>query len=422
MTPITPNIIDSEQRQLNVSTWFLLFVLSYFFLYSNSGMFLTAFLTNWIYSIVVPSFAGLFGVTGVEKIEMTGSGDTPFDFHQVFFMLFTAFIASIVLLFLVKKKCTVDFFMKTVYMLVRYFVIYMMIIYGLSKVFYLQFQFPADYAMEVNLGDKSPMGLMWTFMGYSEGYTMFAGWLEFLAGLFLVFRRTTILGVLMTFGVMLNVFALNMFYDVPVKLFSFHIVLMSLFLLFPVRREIASFFLGRDKVTRDTIPFFDYGNYNSMMLWAKIGLLSFMLIRMGVGNYSSYKSKKNSAVITGKYEVVDQEFFMDGEEILDTSYAKIWESVPHLNRRSFGVKYKDGRERYFLAQIDTENQTIGLKLGTDPDSLYQMLNYTISDTSNIHISGNLYTDSISINLKKVEKEYLLKTRGFHWIQEYPYNR
>lgn len=422
MNQATVDELELAPRKINVSTWFLLFVLSYFLLYCNSGMFLTAFLTDWIYSFFVPPFASLLGVDYVQEVEMTGSGDTQFNYFQVFFMLFSSFVGSFILLFTVRKKRTIIIFEKTVYMLVRYFVIYMMFIYGLSKVFYLQFQFSPDYAMEVKLGDMSPMGLMWRFMGYSEGYTMFAGWLEFLAGLFLVFRRTAILGSVMTFGVMLNVFVLNMCYDVPVKLFSFHIVMMSLFLLFPVWREVFSFFFGRDTVTRDPIPFFDYGKYSKFMFWAKIGLLLSIIVPMGSRNYSSYKSKGDSTIFSGEYSVTDQHFFADGEEILDTSYAQLWESVPHINSRSFAVKYKDGRERWFNTRINTDDQTIGMKLGTDSDSLYQILDYTLDDAGNCHLDGTLYTDSISINLKKVEKEYLLKSRGFHWIQEYPFNR
>ena len=46
------------------------------------------------------------------------------------------------------------------------------------------------------IGHSSPMGLLWTFMGASPGYTMFTGAAEMLGGLLLVFRRTTLLGAL----------------------------------------------------------------------------------------------------------------------------------------------------------------------------------------------------------------------------------
>ena len=68
-----------------------------------------------------------------------------------------------------------------------------------------------------------------------------------LGGILLVFPRTTMLGALVCFADMIEIFALNMTYDVPVKLFSFHLILMSLILLAPdFSRLVAFFFLGRD--------------------------------------------------------------------------------------------------------------------------------------------------------------------------------
>ncbi|MFM1882053.1 MAG: hypothetical protein RJA05_462 [Planctomycetota bacterium] len=66
-------------------------------------------------------------------------------------------------------------------------------------------------------GDSSPMGLMWTFMRASPAYVMFAGWMETIGGLLLLFRRTQLLGAMLVAGVMANVFVLNMCYDVPVE-------------------------------------------------------------------------------------------------------------------------------------------------------------------------------------------------------------
>ena len=47
--------------------------------------------------------------------------------------------------------------------------------YGINKVFALQFPEPGLQRLTQDYGDSSPMGLMWTFMGASAPYTMFAG-------------------------------------------------------------------------------------------------------------------------------------------------------------------------------------------------------------------------------------------------------
>jgi hypothetical protein len=77
------------------------------------------------------------------------------------------------------------------------------------------------------------MGLLWTFMGASPAYQMFAGWSEVLGCVLLMFRRTTTLGALVLLGVLTNVFLLDMFFDVPAKLCVLHLLAMCVVLLSP---------------------------------------------------------------------------------------------------------------------------------------------------------------------------------------------
>ena len=113
--------------------------------------------------------------------------------------------------------------------LVRFFLCEMLLGYGFAKVFPLQFAQPSSFRLAQQLGDMSPMGLLWTFMGYSPSYQMFTGAVEVLAGLLLTTRRTTLLGALVALAAMTHVFALNMCFDVPVKLYSFNYLMMAIF-------------------------------------------------------------------------------------------------------------------------------------------------------------------------------------------------
>src|SRR5580693_3760934 len=86
------------------------------------------------------------------------------------------------------------------------------------------------------------MGVLWASIGASPAYEIFAGCAETLAGVLLIFPRTTMLGALVCVADMTQVFMLNMTYDVPVKLFSFHLLLMAMFLLAPDFWRLADFF------------------------------------------------------------------------------------------------------------------------------------------------------------------------------------
>ena len=104
----------------------------------------------------------------------------------------------------------------------------------------MQFQVPDVTRLIAPYGDFSPMGVLWAFVGASPAYTMFTGIVEVVGGALLLFRRTATLGAIVSAGALLNVFVLNMCYDVPVKLYSFNLLLMSVFLISPDMSRIAN--------------------------------------------------------------------------------------------------------------------------------------------------------------------------------------
>src|SRR5260370_30935647 len=128
-----------------------------------------------------------------------------------------------------------------------------MIGYGTHTVFKLQFPFPSLARLMEPYGDSSPMALLWTFMGYSTAYSVFSGAAETLGGLLVFFRRTTMLGALMLMAVLVNIVMMNFCYDVPVKLFSSNLLLMSIFLLAPDLKRLATF-LVLNRATQPVPP------------------------------------------------------------------------------------------------------------------------------------------------------------------------
>src|SRR3954468_8560629 len=82
-------------------------------------------------------------------------------------------------------------------------------------------------------GNFSPMGVLWASVGASRPYEIFVGSAELLAGLLLILPSTSTLGLSLRLVDLIEVFALNMTYDVPVKLFSFHLIVLTCFLLAP---------------------------------------------------------------------------------------------------------------------------------------------------------------------------------------------
>lgn len=83
-------------------------------------------------------------------------------------------------------------------------------------------------------GTLSPASVLWLQVGSSHPYEMALGAVEVIAGLLLFVPRTAVLGTMLSLASMAQVFLMNMTFDVPVKLLSFHLLLISLVLLAPI--------------------------------------------------------------------------------------------------------------------------------------------------------------------------------------------
>ena len=147
-----------------------------------------------------------------------GSGDRTYDFLFVAFLLLISLIIMVIWTIFDRKRLSYPTLHRWLNVYVRFSLGTTMISYGAFKVISSQFPPPTLDRLMQSYGDSSPMGLLWTFMGASESYTMFVGFAELIAGVLLFPRKTSTLGALMSLGVLSNVVALNFSYDVPVKL------------------------------------------------------------------------------------------------------------------------------------------------------------------------------------------------------------
>jgi uncharacterized membrane protein YphA (DoxX/SURF4 family) len=166
-----------------------------------------------------------------------------------------------------------------------------MFAYGWAKAVPLQMPYPSLTRLVERFGNFSPMGVLWASIGASPAYEIFAGCAEMLGGILLIVPRTTMLGALICLADMAQVFMLNMTYDVPVKLLSFHLILMSLFLLAPDLQRLANlFFLNRAAGPSTEPPLFATPRANRLALAAQV-VVGIWLVGMnayGVGPAGIY--------------------------------------------------------------------------------------------------------------------------------------
>ena len=138
---------------------------------------------------------------------------------------------------------------------VRFVLAAQMFEYGMTKVIPTQFPAPSLETLVTPVGDLTLSALLWTTIGSSPAYEIFTGCVEVLGGLLLLLPRTTLLGALISLGAAIQIFALNMTFDIGLKLISFHLIVLALVLLAPHwRRLLDVFVLNRTVTPASEVP------------------------------------------------------------------------------------------------------------------------------------------------------------------------
>ena len=172
----------------------------------------------------------------------SGSGDKYYDYVLVFCVFVFALLATVVWSVLDRRRQDYSTLKKWFWLYLRFCLGGQMLVYGGVKAVPLQMHTPYLFTQLEPFGNFSPMGVLWNSIGASPAYETFAGCVELLAGFLLMFPRTVTLAALLCTVDFTQIFVLNMTYDVPVKQFSFHLLLMALLLLAPDFRRLANFF------------------------------------------------------------------------------------------------------------------------------------------------------------------------------------
>jgi hypothetical protein len=261
------------------------------------------------------------------------------------------------------------------------------------------------------------MGLLWTFMGASAAYTMFCGSVEAIGGVLLLFRRTTAIGALVAAGAMLNVAMLNFCYDVPVKLYSLHLFLMSAFLLLPEVKPLWNFFLAHrtSRLESVSLPKFERRWLRGAAIVLQVLVVASVLFNNIWGAYVMAKDYAAEFTHPPLYGVWDVDGFTSGGPLPAAWHRVIVDSAGLLT-----VRTNSGDAVRFRATFEKPKH---LKLQSRRTKQTADLNYEQQDDQSLVLRGYLDHDPIVVQLHRFDaSHFLLTSRGFHWINEDPFNR
>jgi len=345
--------------------------------------------------------------------------------------------------------------------LVRYRLAIAVIAYGFLKLFSIQAPQPSISSLNTPYGDFTTWKLFSLSLGIVPGYQAFLGAVELLAGILLLFRKTTVIGATIIIFFTGNVFMSNLAYEGGEVVYSFFLVTLALFLVaYDLQRIISLIILAKP-----TAPARSGFSWTRQQLVVRLALKSlivlFFVIIYGfsakrTAAKGGYHFTENPPISgwSGLYRVT--RFSIDGQDhpynVADTLrwqnvvfekwatlsikinknfivYNDYVETVPLPHERSdFEFAGTTGR-KYYNYQADTVQHTLKLQdqeqerinTGQQPGGPHaepltsphfkitdDQLSYGLNPDATITLSGKVDGRNIVAVLEKDNKKYLIK--------------
>ena len=351
----------------------------------------------------------------------SGSDDKTFDWILTFCLLIFAVLATGVWSVLDRRRENYVTVYKWFRLFVRFSLASQLFYFGIAKVIPNQMPFPRLSSLIAPLGNFSTYGMLWLSVGVSPAYEIFAGCAEVLGAVLLVLPRTAMLGALIGLADMTEVWMLNMSYDVPVKLFSFHLILLCLFLLAPDFRRLTDFAVRGRAVGPSSQPqLFNTRRANRIALCAQIMLGLWLLltnVRLGPVLWNTYGNGRPKSPLYGIWNV--DELSIDGQirSALLTDYVR-WRRVVFDAPERVTFQRMDDSFANYSASINLNDKEIALTKTGDKN---WKANFTFRRAAKdqLTLDGNMDSRRVHMQLHLVDRDkFKLVSRSFHWIQEY----
>jgi uncharacterized membrane protein YphA (DoxX/SURF4 family) len=368
---------------------------------------------NWMAEL-----SGLKGLTTFTN----GSGDTTYNWLLIPVKLFFAFLFAFPFMYFKKEDQTYTRLNELLILLIRYFLIYMMLRYGFGKVIQAQFPYPRLSRLMQPFGESSPMGLAWTFIGSSKGYNIFTGSCEVVAAFLLLFRRTKTFGALFAMTVCFTIFVMNLCYDIPVKLLSFHLFVYATFVACDDYKRLIGFFFTNQKVEPYQMKSYFAGHKRYKYI---VAFKYFFLIFVMYKNFKTVYDRDNANIKERKfalYGIHNIAYKTVNNDTIPLLYkSEHWKNlIVNADTRAFVHLLNDSTVRYTF-KIDSLKHKINFTSAPDTLQKYSFA-YTYKNKK-LRLEGKMKNDNIVMVFnRKDESKFLLNSRGFHWINEEPFNR
>ncbi|MFI5715933.1 DoxX family protein [Nocardia sp. NPDC051750] len=364
----------------------------------------------------------VFGVEAVFQ-QNSGSGDQTAIWVMVFCTAVVAATVALVWSVLDRRRPAYPRLAAWFLTGLRFCLAGQMLFYGIAKAIPSQMPPPSLSTLIEPYGQLTPMSVLWLQVGSSPVYEILLGVAELTGGLLLLLPRTATLGAMLSVVSMAQVFVLNMTFDVPVKLVSFHLLVFALILLAPQTRRFADFFLlARRADPAVQPPLFTTARANRYAIWAQAAIGAWLVAGTAVIGWTSWHEFGGGAPkpeLYGLWEVT--EFRVDGQPVppLLTDETR-WQRLVLEYNGAATIQGMDGRLVDVPAQLDPAAQTLTVTTAPGTETPPATFTYTRPDSENLYLEGELDGRPTRIELSSVDPgTFPLNHDRFHWVQDFP---
>lgn len=347
-------------------------------------------------------------------------GDTVFEWVLVLSLLLLAALATIVWSWIDRRSSYVSLH-EWWRLVVRLWLAAFLISYGAGKVFPAQFPPPTLARYLGTYGSSSPWGLLWTFMGVSRGYQFFTGALELTAGMLIVVPQLTTLGALLAVATLSNVLALNIGYDIHLKLFSAHLLAAALFLAAPDLLGLWRFLVERRAAEpRPTSDLLRSIWMNRALRGLQFAFGLYVAAAMMAWSYHRVQSRNEMVERTPFYGIwaVD-EYVRDSMVHAPLTTDEVqWQRIVIESTNAVRLQMMNGDLQRYDLKLNPLTHSMEIS-GHNPETLARFTYASDAGEKTLALEGEEENHSLHLTLHRVEPNFLLMTRGVRWVHPFP---
>ncbi|RDI50616.1 DoxX family protein [Nocardia mexicana] len=366
----------------------------------------------------------VFGVDA--SFSKNGSGDQPAIWVTIFMLVVVAAAITLVWTVLDRRRTEYVALGGWFVLVVRMFLGGQMLWYGFAKAIPTQMPEPSLTTLLTPVGDLNLLGLLWNQVGASPVYEVLLGLAEVLGGVLLFLPRTATAGALLSVVSLAQVFVLNMTFNVPVKILSFHLMLLSMVVLAPQARRLADFLvLERVSEPARQPRLFRSARGNRLAAAAQVVLGIWVLAGcVGEARAAWYEIGPGveKPALYGIWNVT--EFDLDGQPVpalatdetrwkrlvfdaLETTYQRMDDTLVPIRAETDAAAH-----RIVLTEAPQASDAAPTELAT--------LTYDRPRPDRLILTGALGGRPVTVALQQQDLDRMpLRTDRFHWVQRAP---